>query len=158
MTFAVTMGVPVRFWSKVDMSGDCWEWRGSRMSAGYGVFSLTTDRSHRNVRAHRLAWELSHGEIPPGLLVCHRCDNPGCVRPAHLFLGSVRDNARDMVSKGRGPRAKGELNNAAKLTAEGVRQIRTLLALGISQAWVHRAFGISSGNVSRIANGKGWAA
>lgn len=89
-----------RFWERVGKSDGCWEWTGYRAPAGYGQLG----RGPRNeglALAHRLSWEFHYGPIPDGLLVCHRCDNPPCVRPDHLFLGTFVDNAQDMVSKGR---------------------------------------------------------
>lgn len=89
-----------RFWRKVDKSAGpegCWPWTGSRHGFGYGFVSAGGKRRG----AHRVSWELANGPIPDGLSVCHRCDNPPCVNPAHLFLGTVGDNTRDMMAKGR---------------------------------------------------------
>lgn len=86
-----------RFWSKVTRSDRCWEWQGPRDHDGYGFIKVM--RCSR--RAHRCSWELCVGPIPNNLFVLHRCDNPPCVNPAHLFLGTARDNALDMVGKGR---------------------------------------------------------
>lgn len=91
--------VDVRFWMNVDRSEPevCWEWRGtSFVGMGYGVFQAFDEQ-----RAHRVAWVLTHGPIPKGMLVCHRCDNPPCCNPGHLFLGTDGDNMADMVAKGR---------------------------------------------------------
>jgi len=88
-----------RFWAKVDRTDDCWLWTACRTTHGYGQFR--PERS-RGAQAHRVAWELTNGPIPAGMLVLHRCDNPPCVNPAHLFLGTQSDNMRDMYAKGRG--------------------------------------------------------
>ena len=85
------------FWNRVEKTEGCWLWRGSRTTAGYGNVRV----GPKNKYAHRLAWELTNGAIPNGLHVCHRCDNPPCVRPDHLFLGTGKDNARDSMQKGR---------------------------------------------------------
>lgn len=87
-----------RFWAKVDRSGECWTWTASAHSFGYGRFGI----GRRVFTAHRVAWELVNGPVPGGLHVCHRCDNPPCVRPDHLFLGTAKENLRDMIAKGRG--------------------------------------------------------
>ena len=87
------------FWLQVNFDPDaCWTWTGYCNAAGYGHVRWGEDR---RVFAHRVAWEAVHGPIPDGLVVCHHCDNPPCVRPDHLFLGTVRDNAQDMIAKGR---------------------------------------------------------
>ena len=86
-----------RFWDRVDKSGDCWPWIGSRQVNGYGHVRS----QNRSLYAHRVAWTLANGPIPPGLWVLHRCDNPPCVNPSHLFLGTARDNTLDSIAKGR---------------------------------------------------------
>lgn len=87
-----------RFWMRVDKSGECWTWTAARGDHGYGSF---TDDDGRSVSAHRFSHQLHYGPIPKGLVVCHKCDNPPCVRPDHLFLGTQADNVRDMQAKGR---------------------------------------------------------
>jgi hypothetical protein len=82
--------------SRVTESG-CWEWDGYRNELGYGICVLRRQRW----RAHRLAWAYVHGPIPDGMVICHRCDNPPCINPDHLFLGTHRDNTADMMRKGR---------------------------------------------------------
>jgi hypothetical protein len=90
-----------RFLSKVDTSGECWVWRGSRDAAGYGRISSPLGRKGSPACANRLAYELFIGVLEPGQVVCHRCDNPPCVRPSHLFAGSTSDNLKDASAKGR---------------------------------------------------------
>ena len=94
-----------RFWAKVERGSSCWLWQG-RLRHGYGAVWDVSGTAG----AHRVAWILTHGPIPPGLCVCHRCDNPACVNPAHLFLGTHRDNVRDMVRKGRAVNPQAERN------------------------------------------------
>jgi hypothetical protein len=96
------------FWSKVQKTDSCWEWVGKKDHAGYGYF-----KGGRT--AHRFSWEITHGPIPEGLCICHHCDNPSCVRPDHLFLGTHQDNVWDSKRKGRRP---------AKLNVEAVKEIR----------------------------------
>ena len=88
-----------RFWTKVERraDGECWPWTARCDDAGYGSFKV----ARRLVKAHRIAWELTHGMIGDGLHVCHHCDNPPCCNPAHLFVGTRSDNMRDMAAKGR---------------------------------------------------------
>lgn len=88
----------IRFWEKVRKSDGCWEWTAGRLGGRYGDFMVGVG-DHRS--AHRYSWELHFGPIPVGMNVCHHCDNPGCVRPDHLFIGTQKDNLRDMQGKGR---------------------------------------------------------
>ncbi len=95
-----------RLWARVDRSGEgCWLWQGCTHAKGYGILRDDRGRAGRAVRAHRVAYELTYGPIPDGLLVCHRCDNPRCCRPDHLFLGSPLVNSTDMRVKNR-PRGR----------------------------------------------------
>jgi hypothetical protein len=84
------------FWDKVSKGDGCWLWLANAPTS-YGMFW----NGQRNIYAHRFAYEATYGEIPPGMCACHRCDNPKCVRPDHLFLGTRKDNTRDMIAKGR---------------------------------------------------------
>lgn len=89
-----------RFWSMVDKGDDCWVWTGSVNKKGYG--QIATKRGCRPLQAHRLSFEMHFGQVPDGLMVLHRCDNPPCVRPEHLFTGTAKENTEDMIRKGRG--------------------------------------------------------
>jgi hypothetical protein len=149
-----------RFWSKVDASDPdgCWPWTASRDSLGYGFFRVTTNASMS--KAHRVSWELANGAIPEGLVVCHRCDNPSCVKPAHLFLGSLSDNTQDSIKKGRwnySPQRWGESSPAAKLTTEQVEEIRSRYASGaVSQRELGCEYGVSQTAISKIVRGVRW--
>ena len=117
-----------RFWEKVDKSSasGCWFWTAGKNPSGYGVFYLSKER--QAIKAHRVSYEIEFGRIPKGKLCCHKCDNPSCVRPSHLFLGTDADNMRDMAQKGRNRYAvrRGVKNPKAKLDPEKVREIRRL--------------------------------
>jgi len=136
--------VAERFWEKVDKSGDCWMWIASKLPAGYGVFVVKKGDSPRH--AHRLAYELSVGPIPDGMQVLHRCDNPSCVRPGHLFVGTQKDNMQDMHGKGRWkytPRNQsGEHNPNAILSDAQVKALLRDLARGEEPVSVARKYGI----------------
>lgn len=107
----------------------------------------------KRVKAHRKAWELLHGPIPDGLLVLHTCDNPPCIRPDHLFLGTHRDNQQDKWAKGRGI----VINNSIKLTESNVRAIRTRYATGtIRQIDLGKEYGVSQTAISAIVNRRTW--
>lgn len=129
-----------RFWSKVDRRSDdeCWQWTASNNGNGYGIIGERVDGRQRTVYAHRLSYEMHHGEIPDGMQVCHRCDNRGCVNPAHLFVGTCADNHADMVAKGRS--TSGERNTQSKLTEPDVVRIREMYADGVSLAAISKAY------------------
>lgn len=129
----------------------CWLWTGAKSPLGYGAFRMF--RPKRTVRAHRISYELHKGPIPAGLLVCHACDNPSCVNPAHLWLGTPGDNARDRDRKDRVQH--GEKHYAAKLTAEDVAEIIKQSGLR-TQVEIARTFGVDRSNISHILSGKRW--
>jgi hypothetical protein len=143
-----------RFMAKVVKGDECWEWKASLDSSGYGWFFVRG----KMMRAHRIAWTIANGEIPDGLQVLHHCDNRRCVNPAHLFLGNNDDNIRDRMSKGRLSGAKGERNGRAKLTEADVATIRLWLAMGHSQTAIASAYGVRQQTISWLASGKHWNA
>lgn len=153
------VGLAERFWSKVDRRGDaeCWPWRGATTDAAFGYGYLGVTRGQSQLRAHRVSWELHFGPVPAGLVVCHHCDNPPCVNPAHLFIGDRADNNRDRGQKGRGGNLRGERGGNARLTTDQVRTIRHLVSEG---SRMHRDiasdFGISATTMSRIVNRHTW--
>lgn len=160
-----------RFWDRVKIVDDatsCWEWQGGRLRGGYGsvclVFGSTT-------QAHRLAWMLQKGDIPKGMFICHKCDNPPCVRIDHLFLGTRTDNMRDCANKKRFMVQKhpdmnpfnnpdfdrrGEGNGRAKVTEDQVREIRTLRANGVPQKVVAEHYMINVSSVAAIHLRTSW--
>jgi hypothetical protein len=152
------MNITELFWSKVDKSGECWVWTASCGSTGYGQISV----KRRAISAHRFSYELANGPIPSGdgyhgTCVLHRCDNRRCVNPAHLFLGTARDNAHDRDTKGRARPARGTANLNAKLNETEVLQVRRLaLAKEFTQRQIGALFGVSQKTISRIALGIRW--
>lgn len=135
---------------RTEWAGDCLEWSGLRDKNGYGVVGMRSNTA----RAPRFVWQALRGEIPAGLIIRHKCDNPPCVRIEHLELGTYLDNTRDKIERGRG--ADGERNPAAKLTVEQVRRIREESAKGRSRAEVAAEFGMGTSQISRIVRGKSW--
>jgi len=109
------------------------------------------------MRSHRLAWELTFGAIPKGLLVCHHCDNPSCCNPGHLFLGTNKDNTQDKINKGRSNHLLGEKHQNSKLTTDEVIQIRKLYTTGkFTQVSLASQFNTCLQNISDIVNHKRW--
>lgn len=150
-----------RFWAKVERGeeDDCWEWVGSKSGPGYGTMGIPKDETgYRTGLAHRLSFMLAHGleAIEDGMFVCHHCDNPSCVNPKHLFLGTNGDNVRDLVSKGRHRPRRGETNPQAKLTGDQVRQIRSLFEEGVSKSELSRTFNVSHMHIRNILDRKKW--
>jgi HNH endonuclease len=148
-----------RLWAHVDKPAGpdaCWEWQGSRTTLGYGRMSVRLSPGRwRSMQCHRLVWELTYGRIMPGIFVCHHCDNPPCVRPEHLFLGTPGDNHADMRRKHREPQPIGRHNGRAKLTEAEVCAIRQLRGQATQQQ-IAIAFGVSQILVSLILRGKIW--
>jgi hypothetical protein len=149
-----------RFWSKVK-KGDCWEFTGPFLPSGYGVFFISKRAKRPQMPAHRFSWELHHGPIPPGMKVCHKCDNPPCIRPDHLFLGTQQENLADMRAKGRAkppPRVthRGQATWNARLTEPQVLEIRRLAAQGLKATAVGRAIGVDRYLVRGVLEGRTW--
>lgn len=142
-----------KFWAKVDKRTDieCWEWQGFRLPKGYGSMSVYG----KTYLTHRIAYTDYYGEIPHGMHVCHKCDNPSCCNPLHLFLGTNADNVADMVKKGR--QQRGVKHHNSKLTEADAENIRTLYAnKDISQAEIGRLYNVSQTTVGQIILRKLW--
>lgn len=149
-----------RLWRRVDRSGDCWEWQGCRHpTRGYGQIGRG-GKGAGLVETHRASWEVTYGPIPAGLFVLHSCDNPPCVRPDHLSLGTPADNVRDMQSKGRA--ARGFMLPHTRLSDEQVAEIRRRYVREFERyryGWrsngadLAKEFGISRGYVDQLVRG-----
>ncbi len=148
------------YWQKVRKGDGCWEWTGAHSPAGYGLH-----RFHGVQRStHRISWEMHVGPIPDGLFVLHKCDNPPCVNPAHLWLGTQADNVHDAFAKGRrhtptvSPerRARGSRGGTAKLTEPIVATIRRRLEAGEPCTALAREFGVSASTVEHIKHRTVW--
>lgn len=137
-----------RFFSRfIKLDNGCWQWRAHTDKDGYGV--LPGDR--KNTRAHRLSYELHNGPIPDELIVCHHCDNPGCVNPDHLFIGTKKDNAQDALKKRR--HYVGEKNGRSKLTEENVKEI---LHSSLNGQQLANKFDVTRHTVNNVRRGKTW--
>lgn len=136
-----------RFWARVDKSGGpevCWPWTVKRSWSGYGRFWSRSKGAE--VAAHRVAWELTNGPIPPGKVVRHKCDNPPCCNPADLELGVQADNVRDMYDRGRG---------AIRITADQIVEVRRLAAEGRTRTEIEQATGMAKTTVGKIIHREG---
>lgn len=164
--FKMNIGRPkndgTEFWNKVNKEGEngCWEYTGGRGYNGYGQYWL----DGKNIRAHRYSYILHHPltiDLLEGhreIIVCHRCDNPKCVNPAHLFLGASADNTKDMMAKGRKCDKKGEKHHMVKLTETQVREIRTKYANGgITYKQLGLEYGVTESCVRQAFHGKSWS-
>ena len=141
------------FWSKVKKTRGCWIWTAGIWRGGYGQARL----NGKSMGAHRAAWTLAFGPIPAGKLVLHRCDNRLCVNPAHLFLGTHKENQEDMTAKGRG--RIGRRNGRARLTTDQVGAMRQMYRwTSVTQAALAKRFGVSESCVCHIISGRSRAA
>lgn len=145
------------FLSGVQKTDGCWIWTKSRSNNGYGQIGHRENGHLVHKLAHRVSYELFIGPIPDGIYVCHTCDNPPCINPKHLWLGTAKDNNRDCREKGRHPyNPGGGKATPIKLTDSKVIEIKNLLMAGTKLLDISRRYGVSSSMISNIARGKSW--
>ena len=141
------------FWARVEKTATCWLWMGSRHKTGYGQLYW----NGRTTRATHVAWESTNGPVPIGIFVLHTCDNPPCVNPDHLFLGTHLTNAQDKEFKGRGHQPRGERNSHAKLTTDQVMAIRNRYTQGsCTYGGLATEYGVGDEAIRRIVLGMTW--
>lgn len=143
---------------KINTETNCWEWQGSKRN-GYGrmIVGSRTDNTRKSKSAHRVSFEIYHGEIPDGMDVCHKCDNPCCVNPTHLFVGTRQDNMNDRESKGRNKIQYGSKNGRSKLKEHQVVEIRLKRNSGMSFGKLSKEYGVCKKTVMRAVSGQNWA-
>lgn len=139
------------FWNNVKKSDTCWVYGKSSSRWNYGHVTI----NGKSVLAHRMSYTIHYGDIPNGMIVCHKCDNPPCINPDHLFLGAHKDNSIDMSNKGRGSLKRGEKHPGAKLKEEDVKEIFKLSGQ-LSQRAIAEKFNVTQGLVQRILKHKTW--
>jgi len=154
-----------RFLAKVEKTDGCWNWIGGKFGTDkgvqhrYGCFMISKSRG--NILAHRAAWELFVGEIPEGKIVCHKCDHPICVNPEHLFIGTQRDNCRDMAKKKRNFVLHGEDSRFHKITEKDVLHLREIYGqkegMVKDMIKVAKNMGIGKSQFYNIVSRKCWA-
>lgn len=168
-----------RFWKHVNKTDTCWLWTGAHLTKGYGVIGRGPGLG--NALTHRVSWEIHFGPIPENMLVCHHCDNPACINPAHLFLGTHLTNAADMCTKDRQARGercrpkhspagdehwshrkpklvrRGEAHHNARLSEAQVKLIRQKRAQGIVPRILAQEFGVSPRTIRKIVQGTRWS-
>lgn len=139
------------FDDKVTKTDSCWFWTGTKDPDGYGMIHYG---KNKQLKAHRASWLIHRGDFDLTLIVCHSCDNPSCVNPDHLFLGTVQTNTLDKVKKNR--QTKGSTNFGSKLTEESVLKIKELLSLGVTGSRIAKDYKISTSVISSIKQNKSW--
>ncbi len=142
----------LRFWAKINKTQNCWLWTSATYPSGYGHITY----QKRCLRATRVMYELAYKIYPGKLFVCHHCDNPICVNPEHLFLGTPKDNVADMFKKGRQHKRHGEHSPGSKLTDKKVLEVIKLTKKGMTQLEIANQFNIRQSNISAILNGNRW--
>lgn len=154
--------IEARFFEKIKkVESGCWLWVGALTGKGYGNFCWSPARNNREyVGAHIASWRIHNGEVPSGMVVCHHCDNPRCVNPVHLFVGTQHDNVRDCISKGRTSyktginlKLQGSRHPNAKLTED---QVRSVLSDMRSYAKIAKDLGVSASTVHQIKTHQTW--
>jgi hypothetical protein len=146
--------IEVRLWSKINIKSksECWEWIAGKDSYGYGQITINSIK----ILSHRLVWKLSFGDIPEGMCVLHKCDNPACCNPSHLFLGTHQDNMKDRDRKNRQYNRCGESNGRAKLTTEQVILIRNTVFARGTAIRLARQYGVSSTAIYYARDNQTW--
>jgi len=150
---------PKNFWWNVDVRGkdDCWEWQGPRSARGYGKVRSYKHGVMKHTLAPRMAWELTHGEIPDKMCVLHSCDNPPCTNPEHLHIGTVAENNRERTERGRNNSRRGSNHHNSKLSEEQVSEIiRQVRSGGVSYAVIGEQYNVGYGAIQSSASGKTW--
>lgn len=145
-----------RFWSKVTVGSplECWTWKAGKNACGYGTIG-DGNTPARSILAHRLSWIIAHGKVPDGLCVLHHCDNPPCCNPAHLYVGTMKDNCIDRDKRGRHGNIKGERHGRARLNWEKVAEIRKLWPKMTMQQ-IAAKFGVTPGTIWFVVKLKTW--
>lgn len=141
-----------RFWRHVTKGDSCWIWVGNLDRGGYGRLNI----HGKFILAHRLSWELHNGPIPAGLLCLHKCDNPPCCKPEHLYLGTDKDNTRDKMARNRQGAPRGSNQPMAKLKEDDIPTIRRMIGEGIPCTQIARLYGVSNRPIYTIKHGTGW--
>lgn len=157
-SYGCVLSLHQRFWYHVGKKSteECWEWTGKKNKQGYGRIRTESSGNHQSL-APRVSWEIHFGKIPDNLFVLHRCDNPSCVNPSHLFLGTIADNNNDRDTKGRTRCALGESNKKSKLTEDAVVQIRALALEGYKPRELSLVFGVGTLAIERVLSGRTWS-
>jgi hypothetical protein len=144
-----------RFWRQVEITDGCWIWTGYRNASGYGRMRIH-GIGRAMIFAHHISYEIHHGPVPDGGWVLHHCDNPPCIRPDHIYLGTPKQNSQDAVTRGRRPDVRGENNGFSKLTEAGVREIRRRAEAGEKVGSIAKDLGMSYPGVRDIIIRRNW--